>query len=133
VGAFVSFRRRLAAWLIELVVVAVLTFAGVVVGIGFTGGSLFAGFVVALTSLWIYFAGFESSPAQTTLSGRLLGTKVTGLHGERLTFSRATTRHFAMYLSALTPFYVGYLMILWTKRKQTLHDFVASTLVVKSE
>jgi uncharacterized RDD family membrane protein YckC len=128
----VSFRRRLVAWLIELVVVAALTAAGLIVGATLTGGSLFGGFVVALTALWLYFAGSESSAAQTTLSGRLLGTRVTGLAGERLTFSRATTRHFAMYFSALTPFYVGYLMVLWTKRRQTLHDYVTSTIVVKS-
>ena len=37
-----------------------------------------------------------------------------------------------MYFSALTPFYIGYLMVLWTKRRQTLHDYVTSTIVVKS-
>ena len=128
---FASPGRRAAAWLIELVVVAALLAAGLVVGATFTGGSLFAGFVLALSALWLYFAGFESSPAQSTLSGRILGTRVTDLHGRPLTFSRATTRHFAMYLSAVTPFYVGYLMVIWTKRKQTLHDYVASTLVLR--
>jgi uncharacterized RDD family membrane protein YckC len=127
----VSFGRRLAAWAIELLVVAALVAAGIIVGASFADDSLFAGFVVALTALWLYFAGSESSAAQTTLSGRVLGTRVTGLEGERLSFSRATTRHFAMYLSAITPFYIGYLMVLWTKRKQTLHDYLTSTLVVR--
>ena len=127
------FRLRCAAWLIEVFVILALVGAGLIVGLSVTGGSLFAGFVLALSALWIYFAGFESSPAQTTLSGRILGTKVTGLRGERLSFTRATTRHFAMYLSGLTPFYVGYLMVLWTKKKQTLHDYLASTIVVKRD
>ena len=123
--------RRAAAWLIELVVVAVLIVCGLVVGATLTGDNLFLGFVVALTSLWLYFAGFESSPIQTTLSGRLLGTRVTGLRGEQLTFTRATVRHFAMYLSAITPFGVGYVMVFWTKRRQTLHDWIARTVVLR--
>ncbi len=123
--------RRLAGWLIELLVVALLLAAGLVVGVTFSNGSLFVGFIVALTAMWLYFAGLESSPAQTTLPGRLLGTRVTDLQGARLTFGRATARHFAMYLSALTPFYVGYLMALWTKRRQTLHDYIVRTLVVR--
>jgi uncharacterized RDD family membrane protein YckC len=125
--------RRLVAWLIEFVVVIVLLLAGLVVGSTLANGSLFIGFVVALSSLWLYFAGFESSTHQTTLAGRLLGTRVTGLDGEPLTFSRATTRHFAMYLSAITPVAIGYLMVFWTKRRQTLHDYLASTLVVRRE
>ena len=129
----VSRRRRAAAWVIELVVVLTLAASGVAVGSAFTGGSVFAAVVVVLTSLWLYFAGFESSRDQTTLSGLILGTRVTGLRGERLTFARATTRHFAMYLSAVTPFFVGYFMALWTKRRQTLHDWVARTVVVRKE
>jgi uncharacterized RDD family membrane protein YckC len=36
-----------------------------------------------------------------------------------------------MYFSALTPFAIGFLMAFWTKRRQTLHDYVTSTLVLK--
>jgi uncharacterized RDD family membrane protein YckC len=56
---------------------------------------------------------------------------VTDLEGERLTFSRATGRYFAMYLSAITPFAIGYWMAFWTRRRQTLHDLLARTLVLK--
>jgi uncharacterized RDD family membrane protein YckC len=123
--------RRLTAWLIEFVIVLVLLFSGIVVGSILANGSLFFGFVVGLSALWLYFAGFESSPQQSTLSGRFLGTKVTDIQGEPLTFTRATSRHFAMYLSALTPIAIGYLMAFWTKRRQTLHDYLTSTVVVR--
>jgi uncharacterized RDD family membrane protein YckC len=111
--------------------VVLLLFAGLVVGSILANGSLFFGFVVALSALWLYFAGFESSPQQSTLSGRLLGTKVTDIQGEPLNFTRATSRHFAMYLTALTPIAIGYLMAFWTKRRQTLHDYLTSTTVVR--
>ena len=125
--SYASRLQRLGAWLIELVVVAALLLVGLILG----GTSYFAGFVIALTAIWLYFAGLESSPVQSTLSGRILGLRVTDLSGEPISFNRATVRHFAMYLSAVTPFAVGYLMAFWTKRRQTLHDYVSSTLVVK--
>ena len=119
--------QRLGGWLIELVVVAVLLAFGLILG----GSSYFAGFVIAMTAIWLYFAGFESSRLQATLSGRILGLRVTDLNGEPVSFNRATVRHFAMYFSAVTPFAIGYLMAFWTKRRQTLHDYVSSTLVLK--
>jgi uncharacterized RDD family membrane protein YckC len=125
--SYASRLQRLGGWLIEIVVVAVLLVLGLILG----GSSYFAGFVIALTAIWLYFAGFESSGLQSTLSGRILGLRVTDLQGEPISFNRATVRHFAMYLSAVTPFAVGYLMAFWTKRRQTLHDYVSSTLVLK--
>lgn len=125
--SYASRLQRLGGWAIELVVVSVLLALGLILG----GSSYFAGFVIALTAIWLYFAGFESSRVQSTLSGRILGLRVTDLKGEPVSFNRATVRHFAMYLSALTPFAIGYLMAFWTKRRQTLHDYLSSTLVVK--
>jgi len=119
--------QRIAGWLIELVVVSLL----LAVGLLFGGENLFVGFVIGLTAVWLYFAGLESSPRQATLSGPILGVRVTDLEGERLTFTRATGRHFAMYLSAITPFAIGYWMAFWTKRRQTLHDLLARTLVLR--
>jgi uncharacterized RDD family membrane protein YckC len=126
--SYASRLQRLCGWLIELVVVAVLLALGLILG----GSSYFAGFLIALTAIWLYFAGLESSSLQSTLSGRILGLRVTDLKGEPISFNRATLRHFAMYFSALTPFAIGYLMAFWTKRRQTLHDYVTSTVVVKN-
>ena len=120
--------RRLAGWIIEFVVVFALLFLGLLLA----GQNYFIGFVIGLTAVWLYFAGLESSSRQATLSGPLLGVRVTDLEGERLTFTHATGRHFAMYVSAVTPFFIGYWMAFWTRRRQTLHDLLARTLVVKN-
>jgi uncharacterized RDD family membrane protein YckC len=125
--SYASRLQRLGGWVIELVVVSVLLALGLILG----GSSYFAGFLIALTAIWLYFAGLESSSQQSTLSGRILGLRVTDLKGEPISFNRATLRHFAMYFSAVTPFAIGYLMAFWTKRRQTLHDYVASTLVLR--
>ena len=126
--SYASRLQRLGGWAIELVVVLALVLLGLILG----GSSRFVGFLIALTAIWLYFAGLESSSLQSTLSGRILGLRVTDLKGEPISFNRATLRHFAMYFSALTPFAIGYLMAFWTKRRQTLHDYVTSTVVVKN-
>ena len=79
---------------------------------------------------WLYFALQESSEQQATIGKRALGLKVTSLTGERIDLGRATGRFFGRYLSTLILL-IGYFMMLWDDKKQTLHDKLAGTLVVK--
>lgn len=78
---------------------------------------------------WLYFASLESSKWQATIGKRVLGLKVVDLKGKRVSFWRATARYFSKLLSRLILM-IGFLMILWTKKKQALHDKIASTLVI---
>jgi len=79
---------------------------------------------------WVYFAVLESSSRQATLGKMALGLVVTDLTGQRIGFGRATGRYWAKLLSAITLL-IGFLMAGFTRRKQALHDMVASTLVLK--
>ena len=88
--------------------------------------------IVSVVIGWLYFAFQESSAAQATLGKRALSLKVTGMNGQRISFLNATGRHFAKYLSAIILL-IGYLMMLWDEKKQTLHDKLAGTLVVKGK
>jgi uncharacterized RDD family membrane protein YckC len=54
---------------------------------------------------------------------------VTGLDGRRISFARATARHFAKYISTLILF-IGFIMAAFTAKKQALHDLIAETVVV---
>ena len=80
---------------------------------------------------WLYEAFMESSSYQATLGKMVLGMKVTDLYGNRISFARATGRHFAKILSLLT-LCVGFIMVGLTARKQGLHDMIAETLVRRS-
>ena len=71
----------------------------------------------------------ESSPKQATVGKLACGLVVTDLSGQRLTFGKASGRYFAMIPSALI-LGIGFLMCLWTERKQCLHDIMAGCLVV---
>lgn len=80
---------------------------------------------------WLYFAGMQSSTKQATLGQMMLGVQVTDLGGGRISFGRATGRYLASWLSAAI-LCIGFLMAVFTERKQALHDLIAGTLVVRS-
>jgi uncharacterized RDD family membrane protein YckC len=77
---------------------------------------------------WIYEASLESSSYQATLGKMALGLKVTDLEGRRISFARATGRHFAKIISGMTLL-IGYIIAGFNARKQALHDMIAGTLV----
>jgi uncharacterized RDD family membrane protein YckC len=92
----------------------------------FFGGGV--AFIVFLFGSWLYEAFMESSSYQATLGKMICGLKVTDLNGNRISFERATGRHFAKWLSAAI-LGIGYIMVAFTERKQGLHDLLAATLV----
>jgi len=96
------------------------------VGLGLLGGGLTVIFL--LFGSWLYGAFMESSSYQATLGKMIFGMKVTDLNGNRISFERATGRHFAKWLSGMF-LCVGFIMVGLTERKQGLHDLLAGTLV----
>jgi uncharacterized RDD family membrane protein YckC len=91
-------------------------------------------FLVATVSLaftWLYHALMESSEWQATLGKKVLGLVVTDLAGRRVSFGRATGRHFGKMLTNLVPAFIGYIMAGFTEKKQALHDMLAGCLVLR--
>lgn len=86
--------------------------------------------MVSIILGWLYEAVLTSSERQATFGKQAFGIQVTDVNGARISFARATGRHFAKYLSAFTLL-IGYLIQPLTERKQALHDIIAGTLVVK--
>lgn len=76
----------------------------------------------------VYFAAMESSPWKATLGKKLFGIQVTDLHGRRITFLRAFARSSLKIFPAV--FILGYILALFTPRRQTLHDKIAGCLVI---
>lgn len=82
-----------------------------------------------LLAILVYFAALWSSRYRSTLAGRIIGLRVTDYQGNRISRPRALARVAAAVLSLMTV--IGFLMIVFTRRKQALHDLVAGTLVVR--
>ena len=88
------------------------------------------GFFFGIGTAWLYEASMVSSRFQGTLGKMAVSIVVTDLNGGRISFWRATGRHFGKYLSWLLLF-VGYLMQPFTDRRQALHDMMAGCLVLR--
>ena len=85
---------------------------------------------IILCISWLYEASLTSSTWQGTVGKKLLNLKVIDEAGNRISFLRATGRHFAKYyLSSILL--IGFIMAAFTERKRALHDFIAGTLVKK--
>ncbi len=96
----------------------------------------YSGLIVFIGTLsflgpWFYFAGFESSRRRATPGKALMRLAVTNEEGSPVGFGRATARYFSKYVSASIMF-VGFLMPLWSDRRQALHDIIARTLVLNA-
>ncbi len=122
---YASFSARLLAYIIDYVLLFI---AGLVLHI-FLPLYIYGGFFVNLLTQWLYFALQESGPAMATVGKRAMNIKVTGLSGNRITFGQASARYFGQMLSWLILL-LGFFMMLWDDKSQTLHDKIAGTLVV---
>lgn len=124
-----GFWIRLVAYVIDSAIVTI-GFVGIMLLLGMMGLEL-AGAPVIFALLGVfYWALMHSSKRQATLGKALCGLKVGGPNGERISVPRALGREAAKIVSSLT-FLIGYVIAAFTRNKQALHDFVATTYVVR--
>jgi uncharacterized RDD family membrane protein YckC len=144
--AFAGFWLRFVAWIIDSIVLGVLSGILLVPFGGFRlhhllaghpispeeffGGRVVNGWFVVQILHWIYYALLESSTWQATLGKKALGLEVTDIYGQRISFGRATGRFAGRYVSMLT-LGIGFIMAGITAKKQALHDMIAGTLVIR--
>ena len=87
---------------------------------------------VGLALTWLYHALMESSEWQATVGKKILDLVVTDMAGSRVSFWRATGRHFAKIVSVMIyPF--GHIMAGFTLQKQALHDMIAGCLILRRD
>lgn len=129
-------KRFLAAFIDGIILSLVGTIVNVilvvVLGRGGDGASATqtASSLVSLLIGWAYFAIQESSPKQATIGKQAMGLVVTDIEGQPISFAKASIRHFSKILSALILL-IGYIMAIFTEKKQALHDIIAGTLVLQ--
>lgn len=127
--SYAGIGSRFIALLIDGVILGVI---GSVVGLIVEGDAAATGPVSSIVSIVVsaaYFIGLIGSSGMT-LGGRVLGVKVVDANGGQPAFGTAAIRWIGSYVSAIILL-IGYLMAFWDGRKQTLHDKMAGTFVVK--
>jgi len=123
VASYAAFWERFVAQVIDVVILSVAT------GTVFTA-TFGAGMAVGFFAPWLYEAFMTSSEWQATVGKRVMSIVVTDLNGNRMSFARATGRHFAKYISVFL-LGIGFVIAAFTAKKQALHDMIAETLVMK--
>jgi len=94
-------------------------------------GLIFLAATVGLVVTWLYHALMESSEWQATVGKKAVGLVVTDMTGQRVSFARATGRHFGKVITNMVPMLIGYIMAGFTERKQALHDMIAGCVVLR--
>ncbi len=141
-GYYVGFGPRLVAGIVDLVLLALLEVALLLIAVLITRrlaqsvsdanalslvlGCLTVG--VALFIAVIYLSDFWTWRGQTP-GQMMMGIRVVNAAGETPGFGQSLLRALG-YLLALLPVGIGFLLILGDERKQGLHDHIAGTFVV---
>lgn len=76
----------------------------------------------------IYLAYFVAGKKQATLGKRLMGIYVGNVNGEKLTWQKSLCRALASLLTSAT-LGLGFIIVIFTKEKIALHDFICKTRV----
>ncbi|MGQ0547249.1 MAG: RDD family protein [Betaproteobacteria bacterium] len=129
-AAYGGFWVRFLAYVVDSLLVGVAWF--LLTMLAAFAGELFATLflLIMVVGPFVYFAAMQASARQATYGKALVGLKVSGPDGERISFLRSLGRELAKIISAV-PLMVGFLLAAFTSRKQALHDMVASTVVVR--
>jgi uncharacterized RDD family membrane protein YckC len=144
---YANFWPRVWATLIDGIIVllgsALLTVIAVLIGVGLVdeqtteGKDTLAGIATAVFLIaffigsWLYTALYESGAKQATPGKRALELIVADEQGERISFARATARYFSEAFLTGNTLFIGYLTVLWTAKKQTIHDLICRTVVIR--
>jgi uncharacterized RDD family membrane protein YckC len=95
-------------------------------------GVLIGSFVIQI----LYYAIGHSSERQATFGKRAMGLVVTDLDGRRISFGRAVAREFLKVLLILAiciDVIASFFTILFTEKKQALHDMIVGTVVIRGD
>ena len=145
--AYARFLPRLAAFLLDSLFVyylpvfvlgALIGLLSPLLGFGPVVVSTGAGVIVVIIQLLLplvvaaYFIAFESAAKQATWGKQIVGLRVEGIRGERISFGKSLGRYASKCLSYLT-FGLVFFMPLFTKRRQAMHDLMAATAVVDDD
>ena len=138
---YAGFWKRLLASVVDLGATSLIFFSLAIIlpillgpRLGVPGGRviLVSGAVAGLLIAWLYWALMENSAQQGTVGKVLLGIVVTDAEGNRMSFGKATVRHFGKVASAL-PVLAGFILAGFTAKKQGLHDLITGSLVVMKQ
>ncbi len=125
-GIFSNNFRRVFAFIFDILIGALKAAIAALVFYWYIPLSIFVG----TTAFWLHFAMSESGKQRRTVGKRIMGLRVVGINGGKISFMRASIRFFLKILGVFT---FTYLFAILTRRRRSLHDIFTKTLVVKEK
>ncbi|MBI2019820.1 RDD family protein [Candidatus Daviesbacteria bacterium] len=116
---YAGFWRRFAAWFIDGLIFWVISAISR------------NNFPLLVYVLMLAYATWMLGAYGATIGKMVMKIKVTKENGSKLTYSNALVRELSKLLSGIV-FGLGYLWMIWDSKKQTWHDKIAKTVVVRS-
>lgn len=129
---YAGFWRRVAASLIDsiLMIIAMallaipLSLIGVPIMDGYTGSFRVVDLIPAVIVILFWFK-LGATPGKQLLDCQIVDART----GHPLTLGQSVLRYLGYILNVFT-FFIGFLWIAWSSRKQGFHDYIAKTVVV---
>lgn len=121
---YASFWKRAVAMVIDMAVMTVIYCLLMIV-------PFFPMVLIFLISMY-YHVAFETSPLRATPGKALMGIAVVMPDGRQLTIKDSVVRYVMSYFSSALMG-LGYFLALFTEKNQTMHDFVANTVVIEEK
>jgi uncharacterized RDD family membrane protein YckC len=137
---YVGFWRRLLAAAIDFLILFVVTtpillaiygrryFALVESGAGAGFWDFVIEYIVPAVAVIAFWRRYGATPGKMAIGAKIVDAKT----GERPSTARLVVRYFAYLVSAL-PFFLGFLWIGISRRKQGFHDRIARTMVINDD
>jgi uncharacterized RDD family membrane protein YckC len=124
---YAGFWRRYAAALIDGLLTGIV---GLVITF-FAGTDMILQISLSAIINIIYFSIFDSSEMMGTPGKNIMGLVIISENSKaRISFKTALIRHLVRWISGVL-LGIGFLMQLFTSKRQTLHDMASETLVIK--
>jgi uncharacterized RDD family membrane protein YckC len=137
---YVGFWRRLLAAAIDFLILFVMTtpillaiygrryFALVESGASAGFWDFVIEYIVPAVAVIAFWRRYGATPGKMAIGAKIVDAKT----GERPSTARLVVRYFAYLVSAL-PFFLGFLWIGISRRKQGFHDKIARTMVINDD
>ncbi len=133
---YVSFWVRFAAFSIDSAIVSLISFIGFIpIGILLSFGSAEAEILGGIVQLLFFLMSpayfiYFTHKSQSTWGKRYIGIKVLAEDGYKLGLGKIVLRETVGRIVNMFTMYIGYIIAVFTAKKQGLHDMISGSVVV---
>lgn len=128
---YASLPERFCSVMIDYVVVVGVIFILIMLATNISSEQIMLKFWHVMAVEWFYFSTQHSSYRRATIGMRIMKLEIIDMDAQQINLTTASLRYCFSLVSSLV-LWLGHWMMLTNPSRQTLHDKVAGTLVIKT-